>query len=84
MPYVDQGTRERLKGRRPCNEGELTYALQQMVKDYLPRPGDLRFSEIAGVLGAIEALKLDFINRVVTPYEVKKCRMNGDVWGEYT
>jgi hypothetical protein len=40
----------------------------------------LSYERIALTLGAIEGLRADFIRRVVTPYEKRKCKENGDVW----
>jgi hypothetical protein len=57
----------------------LTYLLQQSLLTYLEHK-DLRYQTIAEVLGAIEGVKLDFIERVVKPYEEQKRKDNGDVW----
>lgn len=85
MPYITNKDKLHLAGdqsspgRYPATAGELTYALQQTILEYLETHG-LRYQQIAEVLGSIEGAKLDFIERVVKPYEAKKREENGDVW----
>jgi hypothetical protein len=82
MPYIISPRKKELDhGAEPANAGDLTYVLQQTIEQYL-RVHGLRYQHIAEVLGSIEGAKLDFIERVVKPYEAKKCRENGDVWPE--
>lgn len=86
MPYITPNSQDEIDaGRPPENVGELTYALQQVLKDYLQakaesNDGDVRYAHLAELLGALEGAKLDLINRVISPYEFAKCRENGDVW----
>lgn len=80
MPYIKDDRKDELThGAAPANAGDLTYVIQQEINRYLSVHG-LRYQQIAEVLGAIEGAKLDFIERVVKPYEHKKCVENGDVW----
>jgi hypothetical protein len=80
MPYIIPPRKKELDhGAKPANAGDLTYALQQTIEQYL-RVHGLRYQHIVEVLGSMEGAKLDFIERVVKPYEAKKCRENGDVW----
>lgn len=85
MPYVDQQTRERLEGDPPNNHaitaGQLTYDIQQLLVIYLEDRG-VSYQTMAECLGALEGAKADFANRVLTPYEERKRRDNGDVWPE--
>lgn len=82
MPYITQEAQVEIdNGRSPENSGELTYALQQVLKGYLEGTG-LRYAHLAECLGALEGAKLDLIDRVIVPYEHKKREENGDVWPE--
>lgn len=89
MPYISQQRRKDLyrplyvPPALPLNAGELAYLLQQEVDGYLKNaPGGYRFENIAEVFGAIEAVKLDFYERIVRRYESVKQATNGDVWSE--
>jgi hypothetical protein len=80
MPYIDNDQKWDLKhGSDPKTAGELTFLLQDRIRVYLEVNG-LRYQQIAEVLGSLEGAKLDFIQRVVKPYEDKKRVENGDVW----
>jgi hypothetical protein len=80
MPYIKGDRKVELNnGAAPANAGDLTYVLQQTIERYLSVHG-LRYQQIAEVLGSIEGAKLDFIERVIKPYEQGKCKENGDVW----
>ena len=80
-PYIDPDDRADLKlhGDTPNNAGELTYCIQQLLKQYL-EDHELRYQHLAECLGALEGAKLDLIERVVKPYEKRKREENGDVW----
>lgn len=78
MPYITDDAKTK---DLPENAGELTYALQQVLKMYLEGTG-LRYQHLAECLGALEGAKLDLIDRVIVPYEHKKREENGDVWPE--
>lgn len=83
MPYVDMKTRERLDGggrnNHPQNVGQLTYDLQRCLKRYQEDRG-LSYQTLAECLGALEGAKCDLNERIVQPYENRKCEENGDVW----
>jgi hypothetical protein len=85
MPYVDPKTKYDLdRGAAPTTAGELTFLITRQIQTYLcikTMDGNgVRYEDLAVCLGAIEGAKLDFIDRVVTPYEKKKRHENGDVW----
>lgn len=81
MPYIRQEDRTKCRNGGPENVGELTYELQQTIKDYLLYKG-LRYQYIAEIKGALDETRRDFEKRVVDPYEQKKLEDNGDVWPE--
>lgn len=81
MPYVDQEARARLRaGGFPQNSGELNFAITTFCIQYLKDRGELRYSFINDVLGALEGAKLELYRRVAVPYENSKLRDNGDVY----
>ena len=80
MPYITDKQRRGIdNGWTPNDPGELTYAIQQVLAEYLDHRG-LKYARLAECLGALEGTKLDLIERVVTPYEERKRAENGDVW----
>ena len=80
MPYIDRDTRLKWEESYyiPENVGELTYAIQQLLRSYTFNGTD--YQTFAECLGALEGAKADFVDRVLLPYEAKKCEENGDVW----
>ena len=83
-PYVDEHTRERLANKHSRTSGaqnawQLTYNLQQELLRFIEGRG-LSYQTLAECLGALEGAKLDLIERVIKPYEARKCEENGDVW----
>lgn len=79
MPYIDDATRERIaRGVEPHTAGELSYTLTRTVQRFLgPRPG---YISLALVTGVLILTTLEFIRRVVWPYEDRKIAENGDVY----
>ena len=95
MPYLPKANRPFLDaGNAGSSTGELTYTLQQACMHYLEEilapPAELGFKEDAGrpltyddlmcVVKALEGAKIDFIGRILQPYEERKRIENGDVW----
>lgn len=85
MPYITDQHKKLLAAedsfgrlRKRLTAGELTYCLQQVLKDYLGK--DFRYEDLAVCLGALEGAKADFIDRIVLPYEHNKRKENGDCW----
>ncbi len=80
MPYITQRRRDDLDvDGTPGDVGELTYALQRVIKEYIDaRP--TRFYVFAEVMAGIECVKADFVEQVLLPYEARKRAENGDVW----
>jgi hypothetical protein len=78
MPYIREEDKTHAR-YSPMNVGELTYAIQQTIAEYLLYNG-LSYQRIAEVTGALSQAQRDFDERVVQPYEAKKREENGDVW----
>lgn len=80
MPYVEQNKRHRAETYGAHTAGELNYLLTCCVDDYMKNHG-MSYASMNDVIGALEGAKLEFYRRVVVPYEDKKMKENGDVYG---
>lgn len=89
MPYTPKASRP----GQTENVGELTYMLQNTIMVYLEQRSqarefgylpdierELHFSDLGEVVAALECCKIDFVDRILLPYEHRKCAENGDVW----
>lgn len=79
MPYITDHEKQRLESQNPESPGQLTYVLQQTLQRYIKTRG-LSYATLAECLGALAGTEHDLVRRVVTPYEERKQRENGDVW----
>lgn len=78
MPYIKKEDRTRARFV-PEAPGELNFALTAMILRYLgDNPGYTRFNDVLGVLSAIS---MELNRRMIVPYEEKKIKENGDVYG---
>ena len=86
MPYVTPGERDALRPvpwtRKP---GQLAYVLTEACLRYLLEVEavdgrETSFADLAAVIGALEAAKLEFYRRMVAPHEDAACERNGDVY----
>lgn len=81
MPYIDVISRQRLEKHPPETMGELTYVLYKACRHYINKEKKgYKYQQLAEVLAALEAAKLEFYARVVRPYEDIKIKANGDVF----
>lgn len=79
MPYIKQERRTLDVLDAPENSGELNWAITSLIKNYFDR-SEQNYQAINDIVGAIDGAKDEFKRRVVTPYEIKKCEENGDVY----
>jgi hypothetical protein len=83
MPYITKERREAVSrdGSNLLAEtaGELNYQITECITDYL-RGAVLNYQLINDVIGALEGAKLEFVRRIVNPYEDGKKELNGDVY----
>ena len=75
MPYIPKDRR----GRLPENSGELNYAFTYLINYYLGLRGK-SYQTLNDIIGALEGAKLEFVRRIVNPYEQVKMEDNGDVY----
>lgn len=78
MPYISRDRKDEI-GLHPQSVGELTYAIQQVLKRYIDGV-EPSYQTYAECLGALRGAELDLWDRKVQPYEVAKREQNGDVW----
>ena len=81
MPYIKPDQRARVDTYGPATPGELNYAITRLISRYMPQMRQhLSYEALNEVLGALEGAKLEFVRRVVVPYEDRKRAENGDVY----
>lgn len=88
MPYLSDGKRkiEMALSREqfPSTEGELNYAITQLMIAYassqVNETDSLSYAILAQTVAGCEMAKQEFIRRVVVPYEDQKIEQNGDVY----
>lgn len=81
MPYIKQEQRLQLATQRirPTDPGQLNYMITMLCVEYCENIG-FKYQTANDVLGALEGAKLEFYRRIVSPYEDKKIKENGDVY----
>lgn len=84
MPYIKKYLRNLLDKHLPeCgligSVGELNYFITKVILKYWGKeePNYADYNEVVGVL---EAIKLELYRRVISKYEDKKIKENGDVY----
>ena len=81
MPYINNSDKARVDAHAPQCSGELNYAITRLISAYAARFGNTyTYTTLNDVLGALEGAKLEFVRRVVVPYEDRKRAENGDVY----
>ena len=83
MPYVEKKQRSNIINGHipPETPGELNYALSHVCREYM-RKKHKRYSTFNDIIGALEAAKIEFYDRIVRPYEDKAIVRNGDIYDE--
>lgn len=88
MPYIKPEARKQyddaiaalVKVIRAAPPGELNYVITKLSTAWLDSIGTVGYTEIAALVGVLETLKLELVRRVLTPYEERKAKDNGDVF----
>ena len=84
MPYISPSSRAHVDRTGPITPGELNYAITMLLVRYLRRHAPLSYLLINDIIGALDAAKLEFVRRIVGPYENVKIDENGDVYDHDT
>ncbi len=78
-PYIPKPDRVPLEmSHHASTPGELNYLLTITALDYLDHH-KLSYKTLSEVVAAFECAKLEFVRRVVEPYEASKMRQAGDL-----
>lgn len=82
MPYITKERREELNKEVVFRaSGELNYAITILCLEYLSQ-GEISYTRLNEVMGALDCAKLELYRRLVAPYEDLKMEENGDVYFE--
>ena len=91
MPYIRDVNRKQIDealqkfcdslphGINTLEEGEINYTITRLLLMSLPPV--VKYRDYERIIGRLEAVKLEFYRRAVSPYEDKKKEENGDVYG---
>ena len=83
MPYITNSAKAHVDTYAPQCPGELNYAITRLISAYAARFGNTyTYTTLNDVLGALEGAKLEFVRRVIVPYEDRKRAENGDVYDD--
>lgn len=87
MPYIPQVRRWDIlvAGGAPETAGELNFVISTEVRAFMLRAidaGEFGYQTLNDIIGALEGAKLEFVRRVVNPYEDKKIAENGDLYAD--
>lgn len=80
MPYIPQEDRDALDlFCKPQTPGELNYLITQECRKFLHVVGE-SYATLNAIIGALECAKLEFVRRVINPYEDGAIERNGDLF----
>lgn len=85
MPYIDKDSRENVDP--PINilseeintVGKLNYCITRLCLKFLKK-SNISYLTLNEIIGVLECAKLEFYRRMLSIYEDKKIKENGDVY----
>jgi len=87
MPYINKDDRlridDKLNGFTPRDGGELQYAIARMIENHYSAKESVRYKDMEAMMGALNGANIEHYRCVVAPYEEKKIRENGGVYGQH-
>ena len=84
MPYIKQNEKNLYEyylkniSQFITNPGELTYCIYRLML-LMTKKNNKSFANMSSIIGSIECAKMEYYRRIVSPYEDKKIKENGDV-----
>ena len=85
MPYIKKEEREKIDEyitqlclRLGEDPGQINYVITKIIHNYIAQTG-LRYKHLNSAVGILECAKAEFIRTVISPYEDKKIKENGNV-----
>ena len=90
MPYVQQSRREDIDSKYSelleiageLTHGDLNYIISNLLKRHIEQKKEKNYATYNAIIGVLECAKMEFYNRVVTPYENIKIVENGGLYKE--
>lgn len=61
-------------------EGELNYVITKLCHIFNSKFGMLKYARLNTIIGVLECAKQEFYRRIISNYEDKKAKENGDVF----
>ena len=88
MPYIKKDRRKELNEKMKVllfdtpnlSEGELNYIISNLLNIWTCHNSQLNYSKCNSAIGILECAKLEFYNKLVTPYENLKIAENGPLY----
>jgi hypothetical protein len=93
MPYIPAKARKEIdSGKNPEAIGELNYKITKEIMKYLSLLNFRKaiqgkklivqnnYADYNEVMGVLECVKQELYRKVISKYEDKKCKLNGDVF----
>lgn len=59
--------------------GDVNYVITRLLMRMVRTFGPIKYWQGVAILGTLEAVKVEFYRRVLSPYENKQAELNGDV-----
>jgi len=89
MPYISADERndidEKLGDFVIYDGGELQYVIARLIQDYYyfteANFGEVRYEHVEQMMGALAGASMEHYRMIVAPYEDKKIKENGGVYG---
>lgn len=89
MPYIKQERRKELDTKiselfsQTLNVGDLNYIISRIIQENMKQAQNndmFNYAFCNNIIGVLECAKIEFYNRVVTPYENQKIQENGELY----
>jgi len=83
MPYIPVERREEFWNNHkllPETAGELNFYITDLLIDYAIVKGGSSYNTYNEIVGVLECCKLEFVRRLLNPYEDQKIKDNTDVY----
>ena len=91
MPYITKSKREELDKQLQglllnldqLNVGELNYVISNILNHYIRQKFDsnqFNYELCNSLIGVLECAKLELYRKIITPYEEKKIKENGNLY----
>lgn len=90
MPYIKPFRRQELDDKMStlltevpqCTSEEMNYIISRLMNEYTNKQ-ELDYQICNTAVGILECVKLEFYNKLITPYENTKIHENGKLYNEY-